>query len=228
MIQFDHIIHYVNNLDEAREEGPLAIHSGGVHKRLGTENLLSYIDTRYIEYLTIRDREVFHDHLREAEDSFAKAIHKFNYTEGFIRYALATDDIVQLCERYRAQGFKTFGPLYMERETNGETLRWSLLYILSDTHMFPFFIQWEEDEDARRERIRSFGASMEPAEMKITQTVKDEAEWQAFFDVIGIWKGQVDENTVIELEEGDHPDMSIEIGTAGESGEYLGADYKFI
>lgn len=228
MIQFDHIIHYVNDLEAAREEAPLDIHSGGVHQRLGTENLLSYIDMRYIEYLAIRDRDVFHDHLREAEDSFAKAIHKCNYKEGFIRYALATDDIIQLSERYRAQGFKTLGPLYMERVTGRETLRWSLLYVLHERHMFPFFIQWEENDDARRERIKGFGASMEPAPLRIRQTVKDTAEWQAFFDVIGVWQGHIDDHTVIELEEGNQPAISIEIGTAGESGEYLGARYKFI
>ncbi len=228
MIEFDHIIHYVHDLNAVRKEAPLAIHSGGVHRRLGTENLLSYIDTRYIEYLTIADRDLFHDHLREAEDSFARAIHKCNYTEGFIRYALATDDIVQLSERYRAQGFKTLGPVYMERDTGGETLRWSLLYILSERNMFPFFIQWEESDAARRERIRNFGAPMTPAKMKITQTVRDAAEWQAFFDVIGIWQGDIDDRTMIEIEEGKKPAMSIEIGTAGGSGEYFGADYKFI
>lgn len=228
MIQFDHIIHYVNQLDDVREKAPLPIHSGGVHTRIGTENLLSYIDKRYIEYISIKDEKLFTDHVREAEDSFAKAIYKTNYTNDFIRYALAVDDIIQLRDRYRAQGFDTLGPLYMERETNGETLRWSLLYILHDKIMFPFFIQWEEPDSARIERIKSFGADMEPAKMTIKQQVEDVGEWRAFFDVIGVWQGEIDELTTIELSEGKNPAMSIEMDVAGESGKYLGANYKFI
>lgn len=228
MIKFDHIIHYVNQLDDVREKAPLPIHSGGVHTRLGTENLLSYLDTRYIEYISIRDEELFTDHVREAEDSFAKAIYKTNYKNDFIRYALAVDDIIQLRDRYRAQGYETLGPLYMERETNGETLRWSLLYILHDEIMFPFFIQWEEQDSARIERIKDFGVDMKPAKMVIKQEVEDVAEWRAFFDVIGVWQGEIDEQTTIELSEGKNPAMSIDLDVAGKSGKYMGADYKFI
>lgn len=228
MIKFDHIIHYVNQLDDVREKAPLPIHTGGVHTRLGTENLLSYLDTRYIEYISIKDEKLFTDHVREAEDSFAKAIYKTNYTNDFIRYALAAEDIVMLRDRYRAQGYETLGPLYMERETDGETLRWSLLYIMHERIMFPFFIQWEEPENARIERIKGFGVEMEPAEMIIKQEVEDVAEWRAFFDVIGVWQGEIDDRTTIELSEGENPAISIEVDVAGKSGKYMGADYKFI
>lgn len=228
MIEFDHIIHYVNQLDEVREKAPLPIHTGGVHTRLGTENLLSYLDMRYIEYISIKDEKLFIDHVREAEDSFAKAIYKTNYTNDFIRYALAVDDIVMLRDRYRAQGYETLGPLYMERETDGETLRWSLLYIMHDKIMFPFFIQWEEPESARIERIKNFGVDMKPVDMTIKHEVEDIGEWRAFFDVIGVWQGEIDDRTTVELSEGKNPAISVEVDMAGRSGRHMGADYKFI
>lgn len=228
MIKFDHIIHYVNQLDDVREKAPLPVHTGGVHTRLGTENLLSYLDTRYIEYISIKDEKLFTDHVREAEDSFAKAIYKMNYTNDFIRYALAAEDIVMLRDRYRAQGYETLGPLYMERETDGETLRWSLLYIMHDTIMFPFFIQWEEPESERIERIKNFGVDMKPVKMTIKHEVEEIEEWRAFFDVIGVWQGEIDDRTTVELTEGKNPAISVELDMAGNSGKYLGAYYKFI
>lgn len=228
MIKFDHIIHYVNQLDEVRDKAPLPIHTGGVHTRLGTENLLSYLDTRYIEYISIKDEKLFIDHVREAEDSFAKAIYKTNYTNDFIRYALAVDDIIMLRDRYKAQGYETLGPLYMERETDGETLRWSLLYIMHEKIMFPFFIQWEEPESKRIERIKGFGVDMKPAKVTIRQEVEGVAEWRAFFDVIGVWKGEIDNNTTVALTEGKSPAISVEMDVTGKSGKYMGADYKFI
>ena len=119
MVKFDHIIHFVNQLDSVGTEGVLPIHSGGKHEPLGTANLLSYFDQRYVEYLAIDDEERFRRHLEAAEDSFAKTIDQVQYEEGFIRCALATEEIHQLADRYRAKGFRTVGPVDMERTTKG-------------------------------------------------------------------------------------------------------------
>ena len=105
MVKFDHIIHYVNQLKEVEEDPVLPIHSGGRHERFGTANLLSYFDYRYVEYLAIEDKEAFCTHLEEGGESFAATIDTLDYEEGFIRYALSTDDIKGLAERFLARGF---------------------------------------------------------------------------------------------------------------------------
>lgn len=228
MVKFDHIIHFVNQLESVDSEGVLPIHSGGKHGQLGTANLLSYFDQRYVEYLAIDDEERFGRHLEEAEDSFAKTIDQVQYEEGFIRYALATEEIHQLADRYRAKGFRTVGPVDMERTTNGETIRWKLLYILDDEETLPFFIQWEEAESARLNRIRNLRGDFISPEINIHHEVKNEKVWDAFFDVIGVWKGAVDAHTTITIAENEKPSITLEVGMDGESAIYKGAVYKFI
>ncbi|WP_031547028.1 VOC family protein [Salinicoccus luteus] len=228
MVKFDHIIHFVNQLDSVGTEGVLPIHSGGKHEPLGTANLLSYFDQRYVEYLAIDDEERFRRHLEAAEDSFAKTIDQVQYEEGFIRCALATEEIHQLADRYRAKGFRTVGPVDMERTTNGETIRWKLLYILDDKETLPFFIQWEEAESARLDRIRNLRGGFISPEINIHHEVKNGKVWEAFFDVIGVWKGEVDAHTTITIAENEKPSITLEVAMDGESAIYKGAVYKFI
>ena len=94
--------------------------------------------------------------------------------------------------------------------------------------MFPFFIQWEEPESERIERIKNFGVDMKPVKMTIKHEVEEIEEWRAFFDVIGVWQGEIDDRTTVELTEGKNPAISVELDMAGNSGKHLGAYYKFI
>ncbi|TVT28193.1 VOC family protein [Salinicoccus cyprini] len=228
MVEFDHIIHYVKQLDTVEAEGVLPIHSGGRHERLGTENLLSYFDLRYIEYLGIYDEAIFNQHLQESVDSFARTIDVMGYEEGFIRYAFATDEIHQLADRYRAQGFTPIGPVDMERKAGTETIRWKLLYIEDDSEIFPFFIQWEESKMQRLARIRQLRGDLLSPQMNIHHEVRSRKVWEAFFDVIGIWEGEVDPHTTITLSENKTPSITLEVEMDGEPVIYKGAVYKFI
>lgn len=228
MVEFDHIIHYVKELSSVEVDGVLPIHSGGRHERLGTENRLSYFDQRYIEYLAIYDQAVFKQHLEASEDSFARTIDDMGYEEGFIRYALSTDEIHQLADRYRAQGFTPIGPIDMERTTGSETIRWKLLYIEDESEIFPFFIQWEETKDQRLDRIRQLRGNLLSPGMNIHHGVRNKKSWEAFFDVIGVWQGEVDPNTTISLSENKNPSITLEVEMDGEPVIYKGAVYKFI
>lgn len=229
MVKFDHIIHYVNDLEDVEAESVLPIHSGGKHERFGTANLLSYLDHRYIEYLAVEDKETFKHHLEDTPESFAKTIDTLGYEEGFIRYAISTDDIRNLGERYREKGFSVVGPVDMERITNGETISWKLLYIQDDENIFPFFIQWGEPEKERLERIRKLrGDLMNTPHITIQHDVRDVKVWEAFFDVIGIWKGEIDDHTKVELSHSEEPSITLELAMDGASVIYKGAVYKFI
>ncbi|MFC3419471.1 VOC family protein [Salinicoccus hispanicus] len=228
MVEFDHIIHYVKELSTVETEGILPIHSGGKHERLGTKNLLSYFDQRYVEYLGIDDEAVFKQHLEESKDSFATTIDSMGYEEGFIRYALSTDEIHQLADRYRAQGFTPVGPVDMERRTGTETIRWKLLYIEDESEIFPFFIQWEESKAQRLDRISQLRGNLLSPKMNIHHAVRSKKAWEAFFDVIGVWEGEIDPHTTITLSENKNPSITLEVEMDGEPVIYKGAVYKFI
>lgn len=228
MVKFDHIIHYVNQFEEVEQEPVLPIHSGGSHERFGTANLLSYFDYRYVEYLTIKDEVLFNQHLKDESESFAKTIDTLNYEEGFIRYALSTEDIEGLAERFRARGFSITGPIEMERTTNGETIRWRLLYVQSDREIFPFFIEWNESGSERLKRIEDLRGDFITPSITIQHGVKDLHLWESFYDVLGIWEGKIDELTHVELFQNAKPSITLELGTDGESAVFKGAIYKFI
>ncbi len=184
MVKFDHIIHYVNRLEEVERTPVLPIHSGGRHERFGTVNLLSYFDYRYVEYLAIEDEAVFTQHLKDGNESFAGTIDSLNYEEGFIRYALSTDDIEGLDERFRAHGFSVEGPVEMERTTNGETISWKLLYVQHDKEIFPFFIQWNEPEAQRMKRIEALRGDFIGPSITVRHDVEDIHLWESFYDVL--------------------------------------------
>lgn len=230
MVNFDHIIHYVKDLQDTESSSLLPAHSGGRHERFGTANLLSYLDYRYIEYLTIDDEAVFRQHLNDGEASFAKTIDSLDYEEGFIRYALSTDDIVQLKERFREKGFRTIGPIAMERTTDGEIISWKLLYVIGDEVIFPFFIEWDEPYAKRADRIRSLrGDFIHPQpDLNIHHEVRDIRQWEAFYDVLGIWNGEIDDHTTVTFTENEKPSLILELDMNGESAIYKGAVYKFI
>lgn len=228
MVKFDHIIHYVNQLEEVEREPLLPVHSGGKHERFGTANLLSYFDYRYVEYLAIEDEAAFSQHLKDTPESFAKTIDALGYEEGFIRYALSTDDIEGLSERFRGRGFSTAGPIGMERTTEGETISWRLLYVQSETEIFPFFIQWDEPEPARLKRIETLRGDFITPSITIQHDVADIHLWESFYDVLGIWEGEIDSHTRVALSQSAKPSITLKMATDGESAVYKGAVYKFI
>lgn len=228
MVKFDHIIHYVNELEEVEQTPVLPIDSGGKHERFGTANLLSYFDYRYVEYLAIEDEAAFKEHLKDEAESFAKTIDSLDYEEGFIRYALSTEDIEGLAERFRARGFSVTGPVEMERTTKGETISWKLLYVQSGKEIFPFFIQWDEPEPERMKRIGSLSGYFTYPFITIQHDVEDIHIWQSFYDVLGIWDGEIDDHTRVELSQNAKPSITLEMATDGESAVYKGAIYKFI
>ncbi|HIW13634.1 MAG TPA: VOC family protein [Candidatus Salinicoccus stercoripullorum] len=228
MVKFDHIIHYVNQLEEVEKSPVLPIHSGGRHERFGTSNLLSYFDYRYVEYLAIENEEAFSRHLEEGGESFAGTIDALGYEEGFIRYALSTDDIKGLAERFLASGFAVHGPVEMERVTDGETISWKLLYVGSGNEIFPFFIEWDEPEQERLKRIEALRGKFIRPSITIRQEVTDIHVWEAFYDVLGIWEGEIDSLTRVVLSQNKEPSITMEVGMDGESAIYKGAIYKFI
>lgn len=152
--RFDHAVIAARNLDGARETFEalgFQVYSGGRHTGLGTENALIRFGLDYLELLGIYDQE----QVRGAGISRETLAEYLAHHEGgMLGFALATDDIEGLAERFRRTGLDALGPYAMQRQRpDGVVLRWRLLVPGGSAwrQPWPFFIQWEMDD---RERLR--------------------------------------------------------------------------
>lgn len=130
-LKFDHIIHYVHQLNEA-DINFMKVINGGKHETLGTYNKLSYTDLSYIEFIDAFDRELVYLAVNSESErlSFAATLELTGYKEGFKRLCFRTDNIVQLKEHLNNLGVSTIGPTNMKRVTpEGKCIEWQLLYI---------------------------------------------------------------------------------------------------
>ncbi len=57
ILKFDHIIHYIDQLDRFSFPGDVTRDSGGYHHKYGTFNKLGYINENYIELLDVENNE---------------------------------------------------------------------------------------------------------------------------------------------------------------------------
>lgn len=158
-IQFDHIIHYVNGIDDLHFPGnKLNIIPGGKHLSLGTKNSLSRLDLSYIEFIDVFDKRLIAAAMKDDKEylSFASTLGRTNYTEGFKRICFRTNDIDGLNNHFKSLGLKTLGPLKMERVTpQGKLIQWELLYIDDERNFeLPFFIQWQEHDEERQKLLK--------------------------------------------------------------------------
>ncbi len=185
MLKWDHIIHYVKNLESFDfPEQLLTIHDGGRHDALGTYNRLSYFDLSYIEFIDIFDRERV---IQAAADdnerlSFAATLERTHDTEGFKRLCFRTDDIEALKDHFVSCGRKVIGPNKMARtKLNGEVISWQLLYIDDNSDReLPFFIQWEQSDEERQRALAPLFQPLTVKEIALEVTDLNErvTEWQ--------------------------------------------------
>lgn len=161
-LQWDHAVHYVNDLSDAIrtfEDHGLRAFIGGSHKQWGTYNALSYFDLTYIEFLGIEDRElaikadpsnlVVKDSLTNLPDH-----------ESLSRVAIRTDDIDQTAESLKLQGLD-LSPIIDGRRLNaqGQWIEWRMMTIRGDFHglVYPFIIQWIGTDEERLTKLTESG-----------------------------------------------------------------------
>ncbi len=151
--RLDHCVIAVRDLAQTRKHFErrllLSSYPGGKHTGLGTENTIVRFGLDYLELIGIYDRQ-------EVMAAGVKRAALLEFLErregGLLGYALATDDIDNLAERFRKTGLDAFGPYAMQRtRPDGQTLKWRLL-VPSGTawrRPWPFFIQWDLADDER-------------------------------------------------------------------------------
>lgn len=156
-LAFDHLVHFVHRTETAVErlrEGGFHARAGGRHEHLGTVNALCYFDLSYVEFLAIEEPAVTErvQHI----PTMRQLLGDLEKSEGPGVIAIRTNGIDALAERLRRQGLEVIGPLQGSRvRPDGGEIHWSLLLLEGDKEALPlpFFIQWEQSNEARRDEL---------------------------------------------------------------------------
>lgn len=157
-LYLDHIVHYVKDPEFVRKsfsERGFTTVKGGRHINWGTYNSLCYFSNEcYLEWIGIDNIEV----ARKSDNLLIQQVFDDSKVgEGFTQLALRTNNIEGLANRLKENGHEVIGPVPgSRRREDGSFLDWSMLFI-SQGHeecRLPFFIQWGEEEELRREQFK--------------------------------------------------------------------------
>ena len=146
ILKFDHIIHYIDQLDRFSFPGDvIKLHSGGYHHKYGTFNKLGYINENYIELLDVENNEKLKKMAKTIEGgvAFATQIVQEKYEQGFKNICLRTNDIEAVKNKLQSERVEVVGPIQMERDTHKDgKVKWQLLYIMNqdDDEIKPPFL----------------------------------------------------------------------------------------
>ncbi|MED0960984.1 VOC family protein [Bacillus paramycoides] len=165
MLAFDHLVHAVHCTPEeaAKQMQSLGFHTvqGGQHTNWGTWNSLCYFDLSYIEFLAVQHEEK----AKEAENPLVQeTVVKLQNGEGMLQIAIRTDEIEELAVNLQKHALQTIGPFEGKRvRKDGRLLQWKMLFVKQeeDGPKLPFFIQWNETDEERRNDLRKTGAITE-------------------------------------------------------------------
>ncbi|HDR7951365.1 TPA: VOC family protein [Bacillus toyonensis] len=165
MLRFDHLVHAVPCTPEeaAKQMQERGFHTvlGGEHTNWGTWNSLCYFDLSYIEFLAVQHEEK----AKEAENPLVQeAVVKLQNGEGMLQIAIRTDAIEELAVKFSKHGLHTIGPFEGKRmRKDGRLLEWKMLFVKQEESgpRLPFFIQWNETDEERRNDLRNIGTITE-------------------------------------------------------------------
>ena len=206
-MKLDHVVYFSKKTpgEIVQEKKALGYHVviGGQHKQWGTENALLYVKNAYVEWLTTRDLEI----MQQATNPLIKLYRlDLEEGEGWGTICLSVNQIDQYNEQLQKKGYKTSGVINAERKTtSGQIRKWKMLFIEEEPSVqlpFPFFIEWEQDDEERLAVLRQDGTIL-PANEQLTLTkclfqVKDPeqvvARWADLFELVTI------DHHTIELE----------------------------
>ena len=161
-LQWDHAVQFVNQPEAAIQtfaDQQLRAVAGGRHPGWGTRNALSYFGLTYIEFLAIADP----DELRAATDKFLlsrDAARLLPENEALFRVALRSDDIDATHDHLRRKGLAVSPIVDGQRDDpQGNVIRWRIFTIDGDFDglVYPFVLQWGEEDDARLIRLQAQG-----------------------------------------------------------------------
>lgn len=161
-LTWDHAVQFVNQPEaaiQALSGQKLNAVAGGRHPGWGTRNALSYFGLTYIEFLAIADDA----ELLSAAETFLlcrDASRLLPDNEALYRVALRSDDIERTHAELHEQDLRVSPIVNGQRDDpQGNVIRWRIFTIDGDFDglVYPFILQWGEEDDARLSRLQAQG-----------------------------------------------------------------------
>ncbi len=198
-MQFDHLMHWVPNLDAAIQDYRalgFTIQPGGEHPGVGTRNAAWRIDARCIELITVHDEAV-------ARASFGPAWHAIDATlragGGALAFAILVSDIAAIVAELRSRGVGVddaqAGSI---QQPDGSSIAWALAFISEGPPWAPFFVNYGVPADEWSAHFRGTGFPIDPWSLDhiVVEAANPggSATWLA--DVLGLNLSKVDQGAV--------------------------------
>ncbi|MED1467860.1 VOC family protein [Bacillus salipaludis] len=194
MLQLDHIIHFINrNPEEAVhkwEKYGLKAIRGGSHINWGTYNSLLYFGLSYIEYLAVEKPVVAN---QSENPLISQLLNDSKQFEGFGQICFRTSDIVRLKEDLKTKGYHPTEIFEGKRlRDDGVEISWKMLFIQHDGALpYPFFIQWNQNDQERLEDLkrsemlpsRQENHSVKSISFVVSNVAQVVADWARLFGV---------------------------------------------
>ncbi|MBO0602079.1 VOC family protein [Sporosarcina sp. E16_3] len=176
-MKLDHVVYFTNKeplkiVVEQQASGRHAV-VGGRHEQWGTYNALLYTKNAYIEWLSVEKMEI----AQQVDHPLTKLLlHDLERGGGWGTICLSVDNIEKFNGEVENKGFRTSGVLDAERRTaDGQLRKWKMLFVdqsVSNELPYPFFIEWEETEETRLEKLRKDGTlNSDNEQLEITECV---------------------------------------------------------
>ncbi len=192
MIKLDHVVYFTGmSPDEVvNEQKNMGWHAviGGSHEKWGTHNALMYVENAYIEWLSVKNKDIAKKSDHQLVNLLLRDVSE---GEAWGTICLSVDDLDAFDTNIQAAGYETSGVIQAERKTTtGNIRRWKMLFVNqqpSSDLPFPFFIEWEKDDEERFNELREDGTIL-PDNEKLTITecifslkdpAKAVAEWSS-------------------------------------------------
>ncbi|MFO1443770.1 VOC family protein [Bacillus sp. Bva_UNVM-123] len=159
-VKLDHVVHFMNNhpieaVNMWKTFGYKAV-MGGNHEQWGTFNSLLYFHSSYIEFLSIND-------MMSANNSdnplVSQLVSDLPKGEGIAQICFRTTDIVEVKRNLEEKGCKTL-PIFngSRKREDGSVLKWKMLFVRQSIPLlYPFFIEWEQNDVERYAEMKAKG-----------------------------------------------------------------------
>ncbi|WP_433742552.1 VOC family protein [Falsibacillus pallidus] len=196
--ELDHVVHFIGNNEEEilpeLEKLNLKSINGSAHPDWGTANILSYAGLSYVEYLFIRDEEKA---IASNNPLIQLMVEDLKVREGFGQLCFRCDDIHKVKAELKERGYRTGNIIEGNRsQQDGTILKWKMLFLDESSKSalpWPFFIEWDESSQERKERLKRIGAispENESRSIKLIRMASDDPEndmieWKKAFGLEG-------------------------------------------
>jgi len=208
-VELDHIVNFLKK-DPGKavydwEAYGLKAIPGGNHQVWGTWNSLMYFGLTYIEFLSINSEEKAAQSDNPLIVQLTKDLENY---EGLGQICFRTTNIISVKNKLRKLGYSVTQIYNGERKrSDGLVIRWKMLFIDSENGLpYPFFIEWEKNNDDRWLDFKKMGvwnkwqekASVEEIQYVVKDSKVAAKDWGRLFgsDVVDETESAIEKSTI--------------------------------